>query len=238
MAADQWAQTVRRQLALGRLLPLGGAADGAWITESAAVGVLRRATHAALPAVRLNAVRIALTKAASPPAVPPPPSALPPGPLRIEAECATTADVPFPETAARLRAVLGRAAAERIGLRVEAIDLRLTELLDDRPSRDGRDDTATAPPPPQPPPPAGQGRDPLTRAALSVRGVSRATLRTRGGDHVQGDHVQTDIAVTAERRALDVARDVRTAVTGASAQVVAPPSTVSVMVTTIESPPI
>ncbi|MFC5146629.1 nucleopolyhedrovirus P10 family protein [Streptomyces aureoversilis] len=227
MAADQWAQTVRRQLALGRLLPLGGAADGAWITESAAVGVLRRAAHAALPAVRLNAARIALAKAASPPAVPPPPSALPPGPLRIEADCATTADVPFPETAARLRAVLGRAAAERIGLRVEAIDLRLTELLDDRPPRDGRDDTAAAPAPP----PAGQ--DPLARAALSVRGVSRATLRTRGGDHVQ-----TDIAVTAERRALDVAREVRAAVARVSAQAVPPPHTVSVMVTAIESPPV
>ncbi|MEH6375006.1 nucleopolyhedrovirus P10 family protein [Streptomyces sp. KLMMK] len=231
MAADQWAQTVRRQLALGRLLPLGGAADGAWITESAAVGVLRRAAHAALPAVHLNAVRIALTKAASPPAVPPPPSGLPPGPLRIEADCATTADVPFPETAARLRAVLGRAAAERIGLRVEAIDLRLTELLDDKPPRDGRDDTAAAPRPPQPPPPAGE--DPLARAALSVRGVSRATLRSRGGDHVQAD-----VAVTAERRALDVARDVRAAVARASAQVVPPPSTASVMVTTIESPPV
>ncbi|MEU8570959.1 hypothetical protein AB0C51_21890, partial [Streptomyces pathocidini] len=33
MAADGWAGTVRRQLGLGRLLPLGGPDDGAWITE-------------------------------------------------------------------------------------------------------------------------------------------------------------------------------------------------------------
>ncbi|MGK5732420.1 nucleopolyhedrovirus P10 family protein [Streptomyces sp. URMC 124] len=225
MAADQWAQTVRRQLALGRLLPLGGAADGAWITEAAAVDALRRAAYAALPAVRLETVRIALAGPASPPAVPPPPSGLPPGPLRIEAECAATADVPFPETAARLRAVLGRCAAERIGLRIEAVDLRLTELLEAAPPRQ---EPGAAPPPP--PSPAAQ--DPLTRAALSVRGVAHATLRPRG------DHAQTDITVTTERRALDVAREVRAAAKRASTQVTPAPSTISVMVTAIESPPV
>ncbi|MBT2384228.1 nucleopolyhedrovirus P10 family protein [Streptomyces sp. ISL-11] len=227
MAADQWAQTVRRQLARGRLLPLGGAEDGAWITESAAVGALRRAAHAALPAVRLEAVRIALVKATSPPAVPPPPSALPPGPLRIEADVATTADLPFPETAARLRAVLRHTAEEGLGLLVESTDLRLTDLLDaGTPPRNEPDGPGTAPTPP----PAGQ--DPLTRAALAVPGVTHASSRTRG------DHVQVDITVTVERRALDTARDVRTAVGRASTQVTPSPSTVAVMVTAIDSPPV
>ncbi|GGX94468.1 nucleopolyhedrovirus P10 family protein [Streptomyces hiroshimensis] len=222
VAADQWAQTVRRQLALGRLLPLGGAADGAWITESAAAGVLRRAAHAALPAVRLEAVRIALVNPDSPPAVPPPPSALPPGPLRIEADCATTAEVPFPETAARLRAVLGRCAAERIGLRVESVDLRLTELLDAEPPPRTADPT-----PPQAQAQTQTQQDPLTRAVLAVPGVARLTLRHRDG------HVQADIAVTSDHRPLDVARAVRTAVARASTQVTTPPSTISVMVTAI-----
>ncbi|MYT04947.1 nucleopolyhedrovirus P10 family protein, partial [Streptomyces sp. SID5470] len=35
MTAEQWARTVRRQLGLGRLLPLGGPRDGAWISEEA-----------------------------------------------------------------------------------------------------------------------------------------------------------------------------------------------------------
>ncbi|NUP44036.1 MAG: nucleopolyhedrovirus P10 family protein, partial [Streptomyces sp.] len=50
---DRLARTVREQVALGRLLPLGGAGDAAWITESAAVAVLRRAADA-LPGVRLG----------------------------------------------------------------------------------------------------------------------------------------------------------------------------------------
>ncbi|MGW0417238.1 nucleopolyhedrovirus P10 family protein, partial [Streptomyces collinus] len=40
MTADGWTQGVRHQLALGRLLPLGGPRDGAWIAEGAAAAVL------------------------------------------------------------------------------------------------------------------------------------------------------------------------------------------------------
>ncbi|MGA6226178.1 nucleopolyhedrovirus P10 family protein, partial [Streptomyces umbrinus] len=45
MTADRWTQAVRNQLGLGRLLPLGGPHDGAWITEAAATAVLRRAAR-------------------------------------------------------------------------------------------------------------------------------------------------------------------------------------------------
>ena len=84
-------QAVRQQLGLGRLLPLGGPADGAWITERAAVAALRRAARRAAGPVRSATLRIARRRprrAPRSPAVPAPPSALPPGPLRIEADFA------------------------------------------------------------------------------------------------------------------------------------------------------
>ncbi|MEU3793152.1 nucleopolyhedrovirus P10 family protein [Streptomyces fructofermentans] len=137
MTADRWTQAVRHQLGLGRLLPLGGPRDGAWITERAADAVLRAAALE-VPGVRLGRLRLAL---ADPPvphdaAVPPPPSALPPGPLRITAEFAVSADPaapgtePLPTTASRLRAALHAASARRLGLVVAEVDLRVTGLLD------------------------------------------------------------------------------------------------------------
>ncbi|KOG86051.1 hypothetical protein ADK38_33185, partial [Streptomyces varsoviensis] len=79
MVTDRLAQAVRQQLGLGRVLPLGGPADGAWITERAASGVLRRAADA-LPGVRLGRLRVAARdsgpaadpSAPSVPLVPPP----------------------------------------------------------------------------------------------------------------------------------------------------------------------
>ncbi|HSX97426.1 MAG TPA: nucleopolyhedrovirus P10 family protein, partial [Streptomyces sp.] len=86
MTADSWTKAVRRHLGPGRVLPLGGPQDGAWITERAAESVLRRAA-AALRGLSLGPLRISL---AGPDgheaAVPPPPSALPSGPLRVTAD--------------------------------------------------------------------------------------------------------------------------------------------------------
>ncbi|MGJ3559191.1 hypothetical protein ACR6C2_11270 [Streptomyces sp. INA 01156] len=125
---------MRQQLGLGRLLPLGGARDGAWISEAAAAQALRRAVVRDAPDVRVDGVRIALAdpQDAGEPAAPPPPSALPPGALRVTVRFAATAAEPLPVTADRLRAVLSRAAAERIGLVVAEVDLRVTELLGPR----------------------------------------------------------------------------------------------------------
>lgn len=130
---------VRQQVGLGRFLPLGGPRDGAWIAERAAGTALRRAAERDVPEVRLNGVRLGLADpdAASDPAVPAPPSALPPGPLRLTAEFAATAAWPLPETASRLRTALAAAAAERIGLELTEVDLRVTELLDTEPASDG-----------------------------------------------------------------------------------------------------
>lgn len=63
MTMDRLARTVREQVALGRLLPLGEAADSAWITENAAVAALRRVADA-LPGVRLGALAVELDDAA------------------------------------------------------------------------------------------------------------------------------------------------------------------------------
>ncbi len=127
---------VRQQVGLGRLLPLGGPYDGAWIAERAAGGVLRDAAGREVPEARLDSVRIGLADpgTAAEPAVPAPPSALPPGPLRLTAEFAATAAWPLPETASRLRTSLAVAATERLGLDVTEVDLRVTELLDEEPS--------------------------------------------------------------------------------------------------------
>ncbi len=127
---------VRQQVGLGRLLPLGGPCDGAWIAERAAGGVLRDAAGREVPEARLDSVRVGLADpgTAAEPAVPAPPSALPPGPLRLTAEFAATAAWPLPETASRLRTSLAVAATERLGLDVTEVDLRVTELLDEEPS--------------------------------------------------------------------------------------------------------
>ncbi|MBA2948424.1 hypothetical protein [Streptomyces himalayensis] len=135
MTADRWTQAVRRQLGLGRLLPLGGPRDGAWLAESAADSVLRAAADEQ-PGIRLGVLRIAPADpdAGQTPAVPPPPSALPPGPLRITAEFAATPTDPLPTTADRLRGTLFTTATEAIGLTVTDVDLRVTTLLDAEPS--------------------------------------------------------------------------------------------------------
>ncbi|MCX5268834.1 nucleopolyhedrovirus P10 family protein [Streptomyces sp. NBC_00199] len=134
MTSDGWTGAVRRRLGLGRLLPLGGPRDGAWLTEAAAEAVLRRAARN-VTGVRLGVLRLELADPDGPfePAVPAPPSALPPGPLRVTAECAAAAYEPLPTTTARLRSALATTATQRLGLVVSEIDLRVTELLDTEP---------------------------------------------------------------------------------------------------------
>ena len=137
MTAQRWTQQVRHQLGLGRLVALGGPGDGAWLAESAAETVLRRAA-AGLPGVRLGRVRLALAdpETAAEPAVPPPPSGLPPGALRVSADLAATAAEPLPVTASRVRVTLTR-AAQHLGLAVTEVDVRVTELLEAEPGPGG-----------------------------------------------------------------------------------------------------
>ncbi|MFE6779237.1 hypothetical protein [Streptomyces sp. NPDC057702] len=131
MVADALARAVRQQLGLGRLLPLGVARDGAWLTEHAATAVLRAAA-AGVPEVRVTALHVDLLapQSAAEPTVPPPPTALPPGPLRVTGEFLAAADQPLPASAERLRAALHAAAVDGLGLVVGAVDLRVTGLLE------------------------------------------------------------------------------------------------------------
>ncbi|MFI9718947.1 hypothetical protein ACIHFE_04715 [Streptomyces sp. NPDC052396] len=213
MDADSLAAAVRRQLALGRLLPLGGAADGAWITEAAAADALRRAA-ASVPGVRLGALRLSPARPGGThaPVVPPPPSALPPGRLRIEAELTASGDQPLRPAAERLRVRLLAAAREGLGLAVEAVDLRVTGLLDGAP---------------EPSPHAGPPRKP--GPAPSIPGVS-GLAPVLGIAPADEGHRQVQIAVADGFRALDVALAVRRALTGG------PVRTVAVVVTSTGAP--
>ncbi|MFI7411410.1 nucleopolyhedrovirus P10 family protein [Streptomyces sp. NPDC049627] len=218
MTADQWTQAVKRQLGLGRLLPLGGARDGAWIAEAAADAVLRRAAED-LRGVRLGALRVALIdpEDAEEAAVPPPPSALPPGPLRVTADFAATAAEPLPATAQRLRALLTAAATERLGLTVAEVDLRVTALLDE----DAERAPVRQPEPPQAAAPQHPDEDRIAVAASAVPGVIRLTGALGGlsravhieerqdGAALPHRHARVEIAVSADHRAVEVAREVR-----------------------------
>ncbi|MFV8127765.1 hypothetical protein [Streptomyces syringium] len=246
---DRLTQAVRQQLGLGRLLPLGGAADGAWITEYAAVGALRRAASAALPGVRLGTVRLALADPATavPATVPAPPSALPPGPLRLTADFAATVDEPLPAVAGRLRGALWSAGAKTLGLDLDAVDLRATALLDG-PEAVGSAGAVAAP---ERPADARSGTEagmeddsPAARVVRAVPGVTRLApvlggpahaVRTRDRtDEEPGRHTQVQIAVAEGRCALDVTAAVREAVAVATADGAPGPVTVAVVVTAVD----
>ncbi|MET9735241.1 nucleopolyhedrovirus P10 family protein [Streptomyces sp. NPDC006458] len=229
MTADRWTRAVREQVGLGRLLPLGQARDGAWIAESAAEKVLRRASKG-VSGVRVGALRIALTgpDAGGTPAVPPPPSALPPGPLRLSADFAAHAAEPLPTTASRLRAALATAATDSVGLTVTEVDLHVTGLWEEAPEPESTDAGEA---PEENSPQLAQTGDDETRvatAALAVPGVSRLT-GTLGGlgraVHIEQReaatpslprrHVRVELAVLPDHQALRVAQEVRTAITNA-----------------------
>ncbi|GGX02717.1 hypothetical protein [Streptomyces noursei] len=224
MAGNAWARAVREQLGIGRVLPLGGPADGAWITERAARAALLRAPGTP-PGVRLAALRLSLAAPddAPAPAVPAPPSALPPGPLRIAADFTAPPGRPLPALAARLRTALLTTAEDGLGLRVGAVDLRVTDLLD------GADGGRNGPRDDEAPEgedaaregagPGGDGREPADLAArvLAVPGVARLAPALAGRSRPvtrTGGHVLIQLTTAAGHRPLDVARAVRRAVTG------------------------
>ncbi|MFJ8583073.1 hypothetical protein ACIRD2_00250 [Streptomyces sp. NPDC093595] len=179
--AEGWATAVRSRLGLGRLLPLGGAADGAWLAERAAAGVLRRAAWA-VPGVSPGRLRVGLAdpEAAGVPVVPPPPGALPPGPLRIEADFAVrlagSGTLPLPETAEMLRSALLREAEERLGLLVTVADLRVTALLEN--AAPGAGEGAAGETPAEAPPTVSAGTPGTTGATAGAE----ATAGGGGGD--------------------------------------------------------
>ncbi|MEU7435905.1 hypothetical protein AB0B07_34445 [Streptomyces sioyaensis] len=238
MTANQWAQAVRTQLGIGRVLPLGGPADGSWITEQAAAGVLRTAAGTP-PGVRLGSLRLSVADPdrAPEPAVPAPPSALPPGPLRIEADFAATGDRPLPTVADQVRAALLEASIRELGLVVAAVDLRVSGLLDE----------AEAPQAPPAAPSGGPAAAPVTEersgatqdgaariatVVLDVAGVARLApvLGSSRPVRLTDGHALIQLATAPGHRALDVSAAVRQAVAAAPPAV----STVAVLVTAVE----
>ncbi|WP_328316788.1 hypothetical protein [Streptomyces sp. NBC_00388] len=221
---DGWAQAVRSRLGLGRLLPLGGAQDGAWIAEEAAVAVLRRAA-AGVPGTVLGRLRIAQagSGASVPAAVPAPPSALPPGPLRVEAEAEGIAGgEALPAAVERLRDRVFGACADELGLAVTEVDVRVTGLLETRPNPSvvvGPDRGAAS------------VRGPEAEAAAAVPGVARLTGVLGAAVQRTDSHIRVEFAVAAGRRALDVAGAVRAAVAAAGAD-----RPVAALVTAVELP--
>ncbi|MFI6940682.1 nucleopolyhedrovirus P10 family protein [Streptomyces sp. NPDC050418] len=236
-ARDGLARTVRQQLRLGRLLALGGPADGAWIAESAARAVLEHAA-AALRGVRLDAVGLALADpdTTAEPVVPGPPSALRPGPLRMTARIAAESGEPLPAVARRLRSALA-VTAHGLGLVVDAVDVEITELLPPetkarepgrRTNRARTETTGTEAARTETARTAiGTGRDPAARAALGVPGVSRLTgvlggtgravqvVERRTPGALTARHLRIEVATAAHHNALEVALAVRRAVSGA-----------------------
>lgn len=178
MAANQVAQSVRTQLGIGRVLPLGGPADGSWITEQAAAGALRAA--AGTPAgVRIGTLRLSVADPgqAPEPVVPAPPSALPPGPLRIEADFAAVADRPLPAVADEVRTALLEAAVRELGLVVGVVDLQVSALLEagEAPSPPPAERAKVPPPPPRRCRGTGPGRHrKARRSSPPSRGRCRA----------------------------------------------------------------
>ncbi|MFD3453506.1 hypothetical protein ACFWVC_15150 [Streptomyces sp. NPDC058691] len=232
MTSDRLTQAVRRQLGLGRVLPLGNAGDTLWVTESAATAVLRAAA-ARVPGVRLGRLRIGAAGPDRVPAqtAPPVPESAPPGalarlPLRIEAAFEATPALPLPDSARRLRDALWDAAAYGVGLEPAAVDLAVTGLLDtdgaEPPALDAlsglpaafpaeaedvkvaEDADGTAP-----------GSATARAAAVAVPGVARLTARLGGHAHP----ARLQIAVDAGHRADDVARAVAMAVTAVTGNV-------------------
>ncbi|MER5431990.1 hypothetical protein [Streptomyces sp. NPDC002588] len=247
-----WTQAVRHQLGLGRLLPLGGPDDGAWITEQAAVRALARAA-AGIPGVRLESLRIGPTplEPVSEPAVRPPAGALPPGPLTVEAAFTASLGQPLPETADQLRSALLNAAAERLGLATVTADLRVTDLHDGpgtgvksrtaaramRPTPEAAAAARSSPPVTATgsmPGPAGESGE----VAKGVPGVARLTavlgsrpVKVEDRDDPPGRRLEVQLAVAPGHHPLEVARAVRDAVATAAAADAPGPVTAAVLVT-------
>ncbi|MFI8823292.1 hypothetical protein [Streptomyces sp. NPDC053431] len=195
-----------------RLLPLGEAADGAWIAEQAVRALLVTAAEGVRGVVP-GRPRFRLARETGTP-LPVPPGGLPPGGLVISLDFAAVAGRPLPVLAERLRSALLGSAEERLGLTVDAVNLRVTALLDAAP-----DSTPPAPPPGRTTPPVPDS--PIALAALAVEGV--AALTDVFGSPVRQDdgRLRVELAVTEGRHPLDVVRGVRAAVTAAAPEATA-----------------
>ncbi|MEU9865677.1 hypothetical protein AB0D99_32885 [Streptomyces sp. NPDC047971] len=246
-AGAGWAAAVRERLGPGRLLPLGKAADGAWLTEQAARTVLLRAASTVRGVVP-GTLRVGLVAADAEAPFPVPPGGLPPGTLGISAafaaeygreasgplpmlaaEYGTEASRPLPTLAAEVREALFASALGELGLVVVEVDLRVTDLAEE-PRQAPDSPAATHPPGRTSPVTASPGPDdPVARAVLAVAGVAALTGTLGGPLHRAPGLLRVELAVAAGHRALDVARAARTAATAAAREA----TTVTVLVSAV-----
>ncbi|GAA1918201.1 hypothetical protein GCM10009716_28850 [Streptomyces sodiiphilus] len=230
MSSDSLLRAVRRQLALGRLLPLGPPADSSWIAERAAVSVLRHLARE-LPGIRVDALRLgpdpdAASAGRWEPGPPDggtggraaaPMGAVTGGPLRIEASFAATAAQPLPARAQQLRTVLNRGAADRLGLDVARVDLVVTGLLEEgedagpESAHDGRGGAPVSGPDGHRPPvltsggsgtPPGRGADGTVRRGSLTAAVTAGVLGVPGvmRPEERADGTGADVSVSDTRQ--------------------------------------
>ncbi|MFD7324551.1 hypothetical protein ACFV9D_26225 [Streptomyces sp. NPDC059875] len=218
-AGTGWAAAVRERLGPGRLLPLGEAADGAWLTERAARVVLLRAV-AAVRGVVPGKLRVGLAEAGGEEPFPVPPGGLPPGTLAISAEFAAEYGAewsrPLPALAAAVREALFASAERELGLAVVEVDLRVTGLAESGQAEP--DSSAAAPPPGRS---ASASEDPTALAVLAVDGVAALTDTLGAPLHRAPGLLRLELAVSPGHRALDVARAARTAATAVAPEATA-----------------
>ncbi|MFI5533982.1 hypothetical protein ACIA8O_36135 [Kitasatospora sp. NPDC051853] len=125
---DRLMAAVRTELLPGPLVPLDRDGDD-WITGSAAAAVLREAVDA-LPGVCAGRCRIEpLDAAARRGTARLTVRRIPPGPLLASVEVFADLSRPLPETAALVRSAVAEAAALRLGLELQQVDVTVRDLL-------------------------------------------------------------------------------------------------------------
>ncbi|MFD7511346.1 hypothetical protein ACFV5N_18700, partial [Streptomyces sp. NPDC059853] len=113
---------VRMELRPGRTLPLGEPDEDAWIVEAAAAKVFRTAVDA-LPEVTAGSCRIAPVGAGGH-------GAPERGPVRVRIEVVAAMTWTVPRLAEAVRDAVARAADERLGLEVLAVDVVVMDLVE------------------------------------------------------------------------------------------------------------
>ncbi|XUZ24267.1 hypothetical protein ACQVDT_04525 [Streptomyces sp. RMIT01] len=256
--ADGWTAGVRERLGLGRLLPLGGPADGVWIAETAAASVLRGA--AARPGAVLGELRIGLAEEAAPgegtgagagdtagtgaededgAGAPRAPeggggAVRPPAPPSALPPGPLRIEAEF--SAAPDRPLPDTAAALRAALLTAAaarlgLEIAEVDLTVTALLEGGTPDQVTEAPATS----TARAAEPegtVAAAAAGAPGVVSLTRVLGSPVHAARDHVRVEVATAGNSRALDVARSVRTAVAAATETQLP----VSVLVTDVVGP--
>ncbi|MBB0245737.1 hypothetical protein FNQ90_16905, partial [Streptomyces alkaliphilus] len=133
-------ETVREQVRMGRLLPLGDPvpAGAGWIAEGAVRELLTGDAHA-VPGARLLRLRFSPDTTAAPLGREERPAAgLTAGAVLLDAEVLLSGEEPLPQAAERVRTAL-TAGARALSLPVTAVDVRVAGLLEaeERPEEPG-----------------------------------------------------------------------------------------------------